>query len=157
MCGTPDADPLCPPGADPLLDHFISYKVRRTQRTPKFEKQAVTLTDQFESNVLFEVKKPKELYNPAGKNGEGTVDPETHLVGYVIKRAKSRPPQPKHVKRKNIIVVNQLGTLLVDTKKPARLLVPSLKDLDHPIPDSTDRPNGQGTHRAGGGRTSIAR
>ena len=42
------------------LDHFLSYKVRRTKHTPKFEKQEVILTDQFESDVLFEVKKPKE-------------------------------------------------------------------------------------------------
>ena len=114
---------------------FLSYKVRRTKSTPMFEKQEVTLTDQFESDVLFEVKKSKELYHPADKNGEGIIDPDTHLVGYEIKRAKTDPPQPKHAERTNIEVVNQFGTIFVDTKKPDRLLVPSLKDLDIPIPD----------------------
>ncbi len=115
------------------LDHFLSYKVKRTKGTPKFEKQEVTLTDQFESDVLFEVKKSKELYNPADKNGEGIIDPDTHLVGYEIKRAKG---EPKHEKQTNIQVDNQFGTIFVDTKKPDRLLVPSLKDLDIPIPDN---------------------
>ena len=118
-----------------ILDHFLSYKIRKTKGTPKFEKQEVTLTDQFESDVLFEVKKPKEIYNPADKNGEEIIDPDTHLVAFEIKRAKTEPRQPKHVKRTNIEVVNQFGTIFVDTKKPDRLLVPSLKDLDIPIPD----------------------
>ncbi len=113
------------------LDHYLSYKVKSTE----FEKLEVTLTDQFESDVLFEVKKPKEIYNPADKNGEGIIDPDTHLVAYEIKRAKTKPRQPKHVKRTNIEVVNQFGTIFVDTKKPDRLLVPSLNDLDIPIPD----------------------
>jgi len=113
------------------LDHYLSYKVKRTE----FEKLEVTLTDQFESDVLFEVKKPKEIYNVADKNGEGIINPDTHLVGYEIKRAKTKPRQPKHVKQTNIEVVNQFGTIFVDTKKPDRLLVPSLKDLDIPIPD----------------------
>ncbi|MFQ5800088.1 MAG: hypothetical protein ACE5H0_15535, partial [Bacteroidota bacterium] len=123
------ADSIPDPSTD--LDHYLSYKVKRTE----FEKLEVTLTDQFESDVLFEVKKPKEIYNPADKNGEGIIDPDTHLVGYKIKRAKTEPRQPKHVKQTNIEVVNQFGTIFVDTKKPDRLLVPSLKDLDTPIPD----------------------
>ncbi len=117
------------------LDYYLSYKVKRTKDTPKIEKQEVALTDQFESDVLFEVKKPKEIYNPADKNGEEIIDPDTHLVAFEIKRAKTEPRQPKHVKRTNIEVVNQFGTIFVDTKKPDRLLVPSLKDLDTPIPD----------------------
>ncbi len=127
---------LAIPEPSTILEHFLSYGVRRTKGTPKFEKQEVNLTDQFESGVLFEVKKPKELYNPTDKNGEGIIDPDTHLVGYEIKRAKTDPPQPKHVKRTNIKVVNQFGTIFVDTKKPDRLLVPSLEDLDIPIPDN---------------------
>ncbi len=124
------ADPVPEPST--ILDHFLSYEVRRTKRTPKFEKQEVILTDQFESDVLFKIKKVKKLYNPADKNGEGIIDLDTHLVGYKIKRAKG---EPKHEKRTNIEVVNQFGTIFVDTKKPDRLLVPSLKDLDNPIPD----------------------
>jgi len=72
------------PEPSTILDHFLSYKVRRTKGTPKFEKREVTLTDQFESGVLFEVKKPKELYNPADKNSEGIINLDTHLLGYEI-------------------------------------------------------------------------
>jgi len=114
------------------LDHFLSYKIKRSRGAPKFEKLEVTLTDQFESDVLFEVKKPKEIYNPADKNGEGIFDPDTHLVGYQLKRIKG---EPKHEKITGILVENQFGTIFVDTKKPDRLLVPRLNNLDTPIHD----------------------
>ena len=107
-------------------DHFLNYDVKITEDTPKFVKRTVRLTDQFESGV-FEVKKVKGLYNPADKNGEGIDDPVSHLVGYDIKRPKKAP---KHQKVLGIQVTNQFGSLFVDTKKPDRLLVPSLKYLE---------------------------
>jgi len=110
-------------------DHYLSYDVKEMKGTPKFEKRDVTLADQFETGI-FEVKKLKALYNPVDKNGEGIIDPNTHLVGYEIKRDKD---EPKHVKQTNIQVDNQFGTLIVDTKKPDRLLVPSAKSLTGPV------------------------
>ena len=97
--------------------------------TLKFEKRAVTLSDQFETGV-FEVKKLKALYNPVEKDGQGILDPDTHLVGYGIQPDKNGP---KHVKQTNIQVDNQFGTIFVDTRKPDRLLVPSAKSLTNPI------------------------
>ena len=123
---------LAIPEPSTILEHFLSYGVRRTKSTPKFEKQEVNLTDQFESGVLFEIKKAKELYNPADKNGEGITDQVTHLVGYEIKRVKG---ELKHEEITGIQVDNQFGTIFVDTKKPDRLLVPSLKDPNNPIFD----------------------
>lgn len=98
---------------------------------PEFVPLEVTLTDQFETAV-FEVKKRDRLYNPANKNDEEINDPNTHLVGYKIKRVKG---QPKHEKQTNILVEDQFGQLFVDTQKPGCLLVPSLKDLVSEIPD----------------------
>ncbi len=104
---------------------------------PGFEPLEVTLTDQFEIGVVFEVKKPDRLYNPADKNDEGINDPKTHLVGYKIKRVKG---QPKYEGKTEILVEDQFGQLYVDVKKPDRLLVPSLKDLYDPVdlPDPFD-------------------
>ena len=111
------------------LDHFLSYKVKRTKKTPKFVKRVVSLADQFETKD-FKVKKPKFLLTPADKGGEGINDPVHHLKAYKIKKTKG---QGKHVKQKNIKVDNQFGTIFVDTKKPDLLLVPTLKDPDNPV------------------------
>ena len=111
--------------------HFLSYDVKITKDTPKFVKRTVTLTDQFETELIFEVKKVKGLYNPADNDGGGIDDPDTHLVGYDIKRPKGAP---KHDKVMGIKVINQFGSLFVDTNKPDRLLVPSLKNSNVPIP-----------------------
>lgn len=116
-------EPISPP------DHFVLYDVKTTKGTAKFENLTVTLADQFEAGD-FEVKKPVSLGNPADKNGEGITDPDTHLVGYMIKPLKG---QPAHIPVIGIRVVNQFGEIFLDTKKPDRLLVPSAKDLDNPV------------------------
>ena len=93
----------------------------------------VTLTDQFETN-LFDVQKPTSLCNPANKNGEdpsAVTDPE-HLEAYQITEAKGRP---KHVKRTDLTVTNQFGSLQLDTIKPSRLLVPTAKSRTGPVPE----------------------
>ncbi len=116
------------------LDHFLLYTVKTTKDTPAFEERVVTLEDQFDEpgqSRVFEVKKVKRLGNPADKNGEGISDPETHLVGYNIKRDKG---EPAHVPVTGITVTNQFGSLSVDTVVPKLLLVPSAKDLDEPVP-----------------------
>ena len=112
------------------LDHFLLYDVEITEDTPKFEKRTVTLADQFDEQGqlrVFKVKKVKRLGNPVDKNGEDIIDNVTHYVSYEIKREKG---EPKHVKLTGIKVTNQFGEIILDTKKPDRLLVPSAKDLD---------------------------
>ena len=133
----PDQEDLDEDGIGDACDNpfqpFLCYKARRTKGSPKFVQQEVGLADQFEDKV-FKVKKPKSLCNPADKNEEGIEDLDTHLVGYKIRRVKG---ESKHVKRKNIRVVNQFGTIFVTTKKPDRLLVPSAKSL-FTTPDPLD-------------------
>jgi hypothetical protein len=118
-------------GPSVILDHFLCYKTRTTKGTPKFEPiSGVSLADQFEDKV-FDVKKPVTLCTPASKDGEGIIDPDTHLKGYQIKKFKG---EPRHERQTNIKVVNQFGELFVDTIRPDRLLVPTAKDLDEMPP-----------------------
>jgi hypothetical protein len=70
------------------------------------------------------VVREQMLCLPTDKNGEGVVDPSTHLVSYLIKRQS-----PRHVKRTALRVTNQLGEVRLNTVKPTNLLVPSAKSL----------------------------
>jgi YVTN family beta-propeller protein len=116
-------------------DHFLCYKAKTTERTPKFEPRDVTLADQFETG-RFKVEKPASLCAPAEKNDEGIGDTDTHLESYKIKPAEDEDdedheeePEP----RTRVLVENQFGQLLVDILKPERLLVPSLKNRTEPV------------------------
>jgi hypothetical protein len=102
------------------------------QSFPK-DLQAI-LSDQFESG-LFAVKRPVALCNPANKNGEGILDPSTHLRSYPTELLNGQPP---HVRRTRIRIENQfhptLGELLVDTLSPDSLLVPTATSSTQPVP-----------------------
>lgn len=108
------------------LKHFLFYKVKTTPGTPQFiPPPPVGLADQFETKT-HNVKKPLALGNPANKNNE---DPDAltyphHLKAYLIKETPGALP---HVKRSNIRVDNQFGTIFVNTVKPDRLLAPTAK------------------------------
>jgi concanavalin A-like lectin/glucanase superfamily protein len=88
----------------------------------------VTLTDEFESGVVFDVKKPAGLCTPADKNHEGVRDPNTYLESYQID-----PGRPPHRPKVNVQVSNQFGTVFVDTIIPDRLLVPTAESLSEPV------------------------
>lgn len=118
-------------------DHFLSYKIKPSAGSPKFQPiLGVSLSDQFEQG-LFDVTAQRcagapSLYNPADKNCEGIPDPLAHLKGYQIRLTKMKPPQPKHVPH-NVQVTNQFPqTLRLTTVKPDRLLVPTTKCIDQP-------------------------
>jgi len=106
-------------------DHYLSYMVKVTKQTPRFEREPVFLTDQFEA-AGFAVKHVKELYNPVDKNGEGISYPAAHLVSYDLQRlgGQGEPPKPQGVR-----VKNQFGEIAVDIILADRLLVPSRKSL----------------------------
>src|SRR6185295_18830756 len=57
---------------------------------------------------------------------EGLLDPSTHLQAYWVKHS---PGSPRHVRRSNIKLTNQLGTLRVDTVHGDSLWVPTGKSL----------------------------
>src|SRR5207245_2522469 len=91
-----------------------------------------SLVDEFEP-LTVDVIKPRHLCTPANKNGEGIADPATHLKDYQLKPVIG---SPKHVPQTNLRIVNQLGTVTLNTVKPATLLVPAAEDpaADLPAP-----------------------
>jgi hypothetical protein len=117
----------CGNDLDACLDDFTCYRSRTTPGTPRFAGVAsVSLVDQFETATA-RVVKDQELCTPTDKDGEGIVDPITHLLAYSIKGQS-----PKHVKRTAIRITNQLGEIRVSTVKPELLLVPTAKNLSTP-------------------------
>ena len=140
--------PVDPP--DPAsIDHFKCYRVRTRRRiceedpTVRCRRDAdcdtgtcnlgfpkgitVTVDDQFDDTPkVFKVKRPRRLCTPVNKNGEGIIDPETHLMCYKVRRAKG---EPRHQRVRGIRVNNQFGPLQLDTRKPRELCVPSTKTL----------------------------
>ena len=139
--GTTDATAFCVPGKFPKGTH-------------------VALADQFESKN-FDVIKPLDLCTPAD-TGQGVDDAATHLQAFQIKESKKTcaagalsntggvctteadcggtkkvttfcQNTPKHAPQTHVQVDNELGTLVVDTVKPDRLLVPTAKGLTGPV------------------------
>jgi hypothetical protein len=108
------------------LDHFLCYKTKGKEDVD------VSLDDQFETGT-YEVSSVRRFCTPADKESEGTNDPSTHVEAYKLKGT--------HVKRTQVLVTNQFGAILVDTKKTDSLLVPTAKSLapDPPpgLPDAT--------------------
>ena len=120
------------------VGHFLCYRAAAAKAASgqppftTFVPQVVTLEDQFETK-LTNVGKLTGLCNPADKNNEGVIDPNTHLTAFGIKDGKTDPPQPKLVGTQHT-VVNQFGTLVVSVTKINRLLVPSSKSLGETPP-----------------------
>jgi hypothetical protein len=97
----------------------------------------VSLADRFETGV-FQVLKPVALGTPASLNGQPPGDALTHLEAYQITLAKTSPRQPPRAKQKNLLVRNAFHPagqeLMLDTKQPDRLLVPTAHDRTVPVP-----------------------
>jgi hypothetical protein len=112
----------------------MCYDVKETG--DKFTGARASLSDQYEANKIFDVKKPGSLCAPANKNEEDPSAPShpLHLQAHQLKLTKTNPPQVKPGKHENIKVENQFGVLIVDTVAPDRLLVPTTKSLAGPVP-----------------------
>lgn len=92
---------------------------------PKFSKQTVTLKDQFITTAKqFLVKRPTTLCTPVDKEGEGILDPDAHLMCYIVRRVRG---EPRHEKERGVHVNNQLGPGQLDTRRARFLCVPSTK------------------------------
>jgi hypothetical protein len=131
MTGRTGAQSACPAFTDPedCIDDFNCYRAAVTEDTPRFQRiSGVLLQDQFESATVT-VMKPSHLCTPTNKDGEGTLDPATHLVIYSIRRQS-----PVHVRRSAIRVTNSLEEVRVDTIRPDLLMVPTSKSLVLPSP-----------------------
>lgn len=101
-------------------------------KTPLPKGLAIGVEDQldFAGPRTFTVAKPASLCAPAEVNGGGQpADAATHLRGYQVKPAKGAPPPDLF---KSMPIVNALGTVVVDMKKPDRVLAVSAKALGTP-------------------------
>ncbi len=115
----------CGGGSDVcLLDPFKCYKVKDL-KDPKFERSAVTLSDQFGVNDgTFELVKPRYLCNPATVDGSAILQPAGHLTCYKLKG-----PKLDVADRPEIEVTDGFGTVRLQAKKPSVLCVPSTKTV----------------------------
>jgi murein DD-endopeptidase MepM/ murein hydrolase activator NlpD len=128
---TPSRTPLPPLSQD----HFLLYSVKTTESTTPFLKFGpVVLADALTSRKYL-VQKLAAVGLPADKNGEGTIDPQTHLVEYKIKAAAG---EPKFGKVSDVHVVNQCNDFYAELKGPTTVMVPSKKDLSVPTSAPTE-------------------
>ena len=121
-------------GAVPV-DWFLLYTVRGNPEAASFERFDVTLSDRFESNIRFTVRKPRELGLPGDLNENGSIDESTHLESYEIGEVSG---QPKHVPRSGLKVENGFGPLFIDTSRVDRFLVPTAVDPNQPVSPPDD-------------------
>jgi hypothetical protein len=105
------------------IDEYVCYKTRTT--APFARVSDLSVVDAIETGTAT-AEKPKALCPPASSDGQPMHDAVTHEESYQIKTA------PKHSRRTNVEVVDEFGTLRVDTVKPDRLLVPTAKGLGSP-------------------------
>jgi hypothetical protein len=107
-------------------DHFLCYKGKTARGDLVLPTgQQATLSDQFEADKLYDIRKPRGICNPADKNGEGIVDGVTHLTPYQMRAAAG---ELAHVPATGITVFNQFGMQVVNTTKEDRVLLPAHKD-----------------------------
>lgn len=114
-----------PNDADHNVDRYKCYKVKVNKSGGKFPKGIqASVSDAFtEPAKTFDVKKPKFLCNPVDVDGQGTKNPEGHLLCYQAKPAKGEPKQPGVSGIQN--ADEFLASDQVATKKEEVLCVPS--------------------------------
>jgi hypothetical protein len=80
----------------------------------------VTLADQFLTETVT-VKRPYRLCNPGDKNGEGILDPTSHLMCYKIGAQTFTP--------RTVLAQNQFGDNYLRILRPEALCNPAAKNL----------------------------
>jgi hypothetical protein len=112
-----------------LLTHFQCYETHR----PPLNLTGVSLVDEFGASTV-DVIRSKRLCAPADKNDEDPTAPTAtdHLTAYTIQQQT-----PRFLPHRDLQVVNQLGTFVLDVVRPDRLLVPTAKSLGVPPPAYT--------------------
>ena len=101
------------PSYTPAIDHFKCYKARG-----RFRAGPIDVTDQFGS-IVGRIKRPVRYCAPVDKNGEGVLDPSTHLVCYQIRSAAGAPTPD------TLYSLNQFGPDAFTIFGPRELCVPS--------------------------------
>ena len=115
------------------VDHFKCYKVKISDGAPKFPKHVqATVTDQFQTSRLYDIKKPVRLCVPADTGG-GILHSINHLMCY---KAKLADP-PKHVPVEGQIhTANEFGSEQLDTIREQELCVAATRNWEVIVRDS---------------------
>jgi hypothetical protein len=118
-------------GSDPTAPdhegHLLGYRIRRSGPIVRLPRRQ-EISNQFGS-ITVDLVRPELLLVPSAKSLDGPpppLDPVTidHFQCYRITRARTR--------LKNLPVIDQLGSLGVDLKRPRRLCVPVNKNGETP-------------------------
>jgi uncharacterized membrane protein len=128
------------------LDHFLCYGVRAGSRD--FDPIEVSLADQFQTSKRL-LNKPQSLCNPVDKNGEGILDPATHLTCYEVKPLDGE--SRLQASKQDVLVSNQFDAEQRFTvESPKSVCVPSRRELvdDGPAACSPIEPGEFGLCRA---------
>ena len=105
-----------------LVDPVLCYRAPRSRGSsaPALP-GAIAYVNGFESSDLA-LRPARLLCAPATLDGTPVLDTMSHLQGHPAKIADGGAP---HVPQVGLTVRDQFGTLVLDTKKPTRLLVPA--------------------------------
>ncbi len=126
VCNPADVD-----GSDPTAPthpgHLLGYRIKRSGPIVPLPKRQ-EITNQF-GTVSVDLVRPELLLVPSAKSLTGPpppLDPETvdHFQCYRVTRARTRV--------KGLSVIDQLGALTIDVKRPRRLCVPVNKNGESP-------------------------
>lgn len=105
-----------PPLADPTVDHFKCYRVRRARA----RLDGILVEDQFGRRTVA-ITRPLRLCLAANKNAEGVRNPGGHLMCYQIRVARgSRFRSPA-----SVFTNDQLGALTLAPRRPVELCLPT--------------------------------
>jgi cysteine-rich repeat protein len=118
-------------GLPACVDPFLCHRAKTSKLGGPFASPPATdFVNELETANLSLVK-PRALCAPAEVNGSVVADAATHLESYALRVLVG----PKHVPR-TVVVQNQLGTLTLQTRKPAFVLEPTNASLvaDPPVP-----------------------
>jgi hypothetical protein len=97
----------------PAIDHFKCYKARG-----RFRISDLKIDDQF-GTIVAAIKRPVRYCAPVDKNGEGIMDPGTHLLCYQVRSAAGAPTHD------TLYSLNQFGQDAFQVFGPRELCVPS--------------------------------
>ena len=118
--------PAAPLGTG-IIDHHECYTARMSQG--KYPKGTTVEVAESLEQRTYQVLKPGRLCLAVDSDGAGVMNPNAHLMCYRVSRLSS---EAKHQKvRKRIHVVDEFGTLELDTRREAELCVPAT--IDSPI------------------------
>lgn len=105
-----------PPALPPAINHYKCYQIEHS----RFRRAGVTIEDQFGS-LTVDIKRPVRFCAAADKNGEGVIDPSSHLLCYQVRETSS-----PRFKGPQIFTTNQFGSNTFKVFGPRELCLPTL-------------------------------